>query len=182
MFVLIYVASLTMMVTRWRGPRSRAIEVTRCSACDYDLAGLDRGVKCPECGDPMPHVMISRVGRALAWHGPRLAKWLMALPAWMLLFSVLAVFAQVLVALSYRVQGFGWETSMRAARSRELADIGESFGGLLVVLWPFSVATVVGVFVLHLRTKMWLRATVGLMIIGVSGCVVFWTLPYALLR
>lgn len=180
--ILIYFAGWAMMVTRWRGPRSRTIQVTRCSACDYDLAGLERGARCPECGDPKPHVRISQRGGGPAWRGPRLAKWLMAYPVWMLLLSMLAVFAQVLVALSYWVQGFGWETSMRAARCRELAEIGESFNGMLVVLWPFTVAMVAGVFVLHFRTKRWLQCTIGLMLIGVLGCVVVWTVPYAFSR
>lgn len=70
----------------------------------------------------------AREGRALrqsswlAW--ARQVKRLMLLPLWAVLLLVLAACQEPLVALSYWVQGYGWQTSHRAASGRELAVIG----------------------------------------------------------
>lgn len=175
---LLYLVCVAMMVTRWRPPRSYSTYTPNCAGCNYDLDGLADGLPCPECGSPTSHVKVVRSGSHLGWHGPRLVKWLMLLPLWAMLLLVLSACQQPLVALSYWVQGYGWQTSNRAASGRELADIGCSLSGVLLVSFPFAVSMIVAVFVVHLRTRRWARVTVILMACGVLACVALWTIPY----
>jgi len=118
---------------QWVGPNDAPI----CAACKYARIGLPPDAPCPECGTPRPGahsgVHVTR------WSRADLIDWL-TVAALQILFGALSNHALPLsAALSYRLNGFTWGTSFRAARLRDSGVLGGAVPAFLIVFLMFYV-------------------------------------------
>ena len=114
----------------------------RCYRCQYDLRGLAREGRCPECGEPVRYTLALIAEGA---YGPpiRLAKGL-TIAAWA---ALPLMFLGVLVPASPALAGFASAAVIACFRRRRRATIQEWRTTLVVTV---SIALLVGLYVLLL--------------------------------
>lgn len=135
-----------------------------CRVCRYSLAGLRAGSECPECGAQDPDVRPARRLRACPASAAE-CRWLASV-AFALCGAMLSYpLAEFVLACSYRVMGYGWETSYLAAQHRELSSPEWSAAA---AMWPVCGALVLSPLCALLPT---LRATVLAMALGTGGAI-----------
>jgi hypothetical protein len=172
-------------MTRVRTERE-ASEAPACGGCGYALDGLALDTRCPECGVAAPRFRRASYVEIDA-RAPRFRRWLATAPLAALGIALVVVAAPHLVAWSYRVMGYPWETAYRATLAREYglgrAPYGPEptlFGSVsAAVMWPVVVVLVLSPLFAFLPRLRWavLALGTGVLLASVVS-VLIWTVPY----
>jgi hypothetical protein len=171
---LLLLAIFTIAMYRSEPKEYRTFEHT-CGKCGYDRTGIARDAVCPECGSPVLPPQATGTRLRLRPHARPVAyfSWGM-LGLYYLLGPALAL---RVVALSYRVMGYSWGTSLLAAKHREFAYGADNTD---LYLFPLGIAIGLSPLLQRLEPGRKRQFRMALIVLaGLLGCIAIWTLPYA---